>query len=395
MDPDNQKRILYIHDYPHREGGGVEVQTYADAVSLVKLGYLVTIATTRVTSETLSAGGNGRYPAETADGVMLEAISSTEQLRTLLEAADIVHIQATFSLRPGMMSAMRILRAQNKPYFVTLHTTINHIPFSRLATEDPLSREELLRDFAESLQDPLCTVIGVSSCLQDSLDELGVPKKIQVIHNGKEWGAFQPTGKAISPVEITYLGEISWMKGLHVLLGAISMLAKEIPDVRVRLIGDGQNKDDVRALVESLGLAGNFTFAGYVNNADIPDFLMATKTVVVPSLTESWCNVAMEAMAIGTPVVASRTEGLAELAENGKLALLFERGDPEDCARKLKSMLTDEACRKRYAARTIGSKIKRTYSMARRIRALQELYSAYGQQPQVSDSLDQIESAYA
>jgi hypothetical protein len=64
-------------------------------------------------------------------------------------------------------------------------------------------------------------------------------------------------------------------------------------------------------------------------------------------------NIAMEALGLGTPVIASCTEGLIELTQNGEFGLLFDRGNPADFAAKINSMLSDERVRERYARREI------------------------------------------
>jgi glycosyltransferase involved in cell wall biosynthesis len=365
-------RILYIHDYPHREGGGIEVQTYADALELAKRGHTVTIATTRVSSETFSGGSRVAYPVSPVPGVFLDVIDSIAKLEALIARADITHVQATFSLRPATMAAMKILREQKRDYFVALRTTIGHLPFSRLATEDLLVREELLQTFKDNLNDERCHILGVSEVLRESLLALGVLKPMTVVSNGKDWDSFAPKGKNIQPVDITYLGEISWMKGLHVLLGALTMLKKDMPNSTVRFIGNGQNSADVKALASSLDLP--ISFLDYVSNGDIPDYLAATKLVVVPSLTESFCNVAMEALGLGMPIVASATEGLIELTENGKLGLLFERGNAYDCYQKLKLMLTESAIRKKFSNPEIRKTILTKYTIERRIKTLERIY---------------------
>ncbi len=361
--------ILYIHDYPHEEGGGIEVQTYQDAERLVERGHTVTIATTRVTSETFAREGSVTYPHEPIPGLTLDRIDSMKKLEELIEAHDIVHIHATFSLRAGMMSAMKLLHAMRRPYFCTLQTTVGHLPFSRLATEDLLVRDDLLRSFAEYLMSDRCQVIGVSKVCSDSLASLGVEKEIQVVYNAKNWDSFLKT-RELPQVDVTYVGEISWMKGLHVLFGALNLLKKDLPAVKVRIVGNGQNLGEAKALAASLELH-DISFVNYVKNNDIPNFMTATKVMVVPSLTESWCNVAMEALGLGVPIVASGVEGLVELTQNGKLGLLFEKGNSYDCYRKLLAVLAHAV--PQDALKT-AAYIRSQYEMTRRIDTLLKIY---------------------
>lgn len=371
-------KLLYIHDYPHTEGGGVEIQTYQDALALSLRGYDVKIATTRVQSETFSDAAKSSYPQYVNDHFSLEVLDSLDAMNRLLSWADVVHIQATFSLRPATMTALRLLATGNRNFFVSLRTTIGHLPFSNLSVQSPLVKDDLLKTFARCLESPYCHIIGVSNVIQDSLDWLGVSKKMTVVYNAKDWSRFTSDNisHSVSPVDLTYVGEISWMKGFHVLLGSFSLLLRDFPNLKIRIIGGGQNFHDVVAITQSLCLRKNIEFVGYTKNEMIPAYLFSTKILAIPSLTESWCNVAMEALGLGVLVVASKTEGLIELLENGKLGLLFEQGDPFDLYKKIKTALTDRDTFSLYTDSSIAKHIKSTYSLDLRINHLDRLYQS-------------------
>lgn len=371
----SKTKLLFIHDYPLSEGGGVETQTYTDALWLSRRGYDVKLATTRTSSETYVEDSPLGYPRRIHDGFSLEFIDSWPTLHNLLAWADLVNVHATFSLRPGVMAALKLLSRGKRPFVVTLATTINHLPFSRLATVDPLTRQEQLEAFADYLRADHCVVLGVSQVLQESLDALQVAKKIQVIHNAKDWANFANNVESALPqVDLTYVGEVSWMKGLHLLVGILLPLKQDIPSFTARIIGDGQYMSDAKAIISSLCLDRNVALTGYVENGRVAQYLAATRVLVVPSLTESWCNVAMEALGLGVLLVASRTEGLIELTENGALGLLFERGNPCDLYRQLTLALSDSDTRARYTDLRIAQKIRSTYGIEDRINSLDACY---------------------
>ncbi len=355
-------KILFIHDYPFQEGGGIEVQTYLDAIELAKKGHTVTIASTRSTSETY----NGNVPGEAL--VICCYIDSEDQLKRLIISHEIVSVQATFSLRTGMMSALRILNEIGKRHIVCLRTTFKHICFSRLGEIPEQEKAELLQEFSLYLKSDLCSIQAVSSCFRSTLDFLGLSKPYEVIYNAKVWDDFlAEKGAPIEQVDITYIGEISWMKGLHVLLGAIPSVQNRLPGVTLRIIGNGQNKKEIQSLVSCCQFS-NTRFVDYVENGLLSSYLKSTKILVVPSLTEAWCNVAMEALGCGTTVVGADIEGLSELLEQGKLGILFRPGDSIDLSEKIVAALSMEIFPK-----NIGY-IQQKYSMTERIAKLEEFY---------------------
>lgn len=361
-------KILFIHDYPPTEGGGVEVQTYQDARALVEKGCDVAIATTRFVSETVQ-----QTQVSNAEGVRFEHLDSLAKLYALVEWADVVQVNATFSLRPGTMTAMRHLTKVGKRFVVALRTTMGHLPFSALASQSNFAQQALLDDFAAYLNHPNCFVVGPSEAVLDSLKFLGVGKKLHVVHNAKDWSAFSGVDEKVQKVDILYAGEISWMKGLHVLLGAYAIVRENMPNVTLRLVGGGQNYNDVKAILTSLFGTDGWEMIGYVPNKSMSAQLQSTRVLVMPSLTESWGNIGMEAMGLGVPLIASDIEGLRELGEDGAKATLFKRGDPQALANALLQFFNGAPfgeVQKGKLARYIQDK----YSMKHRVESLLETY---------------------
>lgn len=317
-------KILFIHDYPFSEGGGIETQIYMDALFLSKRGHQVTIATTRTSSETYQS-----KKKQTHKDLQLVVIKSEKNLKKLICENEIVSIQATFSLRDGMMNALKILTTLKKKYIVVLRTTLRHIPFSRIARLD--EKELFLQDFSNYLKSDLCLIQTVSNCFDETLQFLGVNKKYTVIHNGKDWNSFiTKSNKPIQNVDITYIGEISWMKGIHTLLAIVPLVLRKYKNVKFRIIGNGQDKQQFLSVLESVLTKKEMRrvlIIDYIENKKIYNYLSKTKIIFIPSLTESWCNVAMEALGSGAYVVASHVEGLIELSQESKNCFLFEQGD--------------------------------------------------------------------
>ncbi len=365
------KNIIFIHDYPLQEGGGVEIQTYNDAVALTQRGFSVCIASSRASSETYQ-GGKSVYPQKTEQGVELDVIDSLQRLRERIMNADIVHIQATFSMRPAMMSAMKICISLQKKYIVTLHTNSSHIPFSVLAQVSAFEKDILLEEFTSLIENDLCTILGVSQSVSQSLAVLGIKKDYEIIYNAKEWSRFVIPKESFDTVDITYVGEVSWMKGMYVFVGALTLLVKDKPNLKVRIIGGGQDKKEIQTLIQSLNLSSNVTFVSYVENKKLPTYLQSTSILVQPSLSETWGNIVMEAIVCGASTVVSDTEGLPELVEEGKIGDVFERGNVYDLYKKLLLRLQNPISESVQEKRS--KYIRDVYSMNTRIQHLVTLY---------------------
>ncbi len=189
------------------------------------------------------------------------------------------------------------------------------------------------------------------------------PAKIRVIPAGVDTERFRPipveTAKAcigIPPERklILYVGRIEPLKGIETLFRAIAILAKETPclcdNICVSIIGgEGEETEAsrsaeeqrLRELREQLELRDLVTFLGSKDQDALPYYYSAAYVVVVPSYYESFGMVAVEAMACGVPVIASKAGGLMYTIQDGLTGLLFPANSPNALAEKL-CLLLDE-----------------------------------------------------
>jgi glycosyltransferase involved in cell wall biosynthesis len=164
------------------------------------------------------------------------------------------------------------------------------------------------------------------------------------------------------------------MKGMHTLISAITILIEQKPDLKVRIIGNGQDKKQVIALVQALGLETHIEFIEYTENKYVYAYLQNTSLLVQPSLSESWGNIVMEALAAKTAVVVSKTEGLVELVEDGKIGDLFEKGNAADLAKKIQDRLDNPLST--AESDRVSAYITNKYSMQNRLEQMKKLYLA-------------------
>jgi glycosyltransferase involved in cell wall biosynthesis len=150
-------------------------------------------------------------------------------------------------------------------------------------------------------------------------------------------------------VVIAYVSRIAPEKNVDYLADALSIVAARRPDARILMVGDGPSRG---ALERRLGPSAHF--AGYRTGQDLADHYAAADIFAFSSLTETFGNVVLEAMASGLPVVALRAGGVGETVRSGETGILVEPSEPPDrLAEALLSVVEspDERTRMAEAAR--------------------------------------------
>lgn len=183
-----------------------------------------------------------------------------------------------------------------------------------------------------------------------ALAERYLPGSYEIIPNGVDLSRFSPD-KAL-PVagrgpEVLFVGRNERRKGAGVLFESFGKVCSEIEGVRLKVVGSGFNASEVARALPA-GLRDRVEVAGFVPNEDLPVHYASADVFCAPAVGgESFGVVLLEAMASGTPVVASDIPGYAGVVEQAGGGLLFRTGDPADLARSLVRLLRDESLRAR------------------------------------------------
>jgi glycosyltransferase involved in cell wall biosynthesis len=191
-------------------------------------------------------------------------------------------------------------------------------------------------------------IVAISDAVGDFLrEEGGLPSdKIVRIYYGIDPAPYRPN--APSPVErddarptIGVIARLAPQKGHRVLLDAIPAIAKQVPNVRVRLIGHEELSTvrELREYAEQRGVADRVSFEGF--RGDVASVLAEIDLFVLPSFWEGFGLVLLEAMAAGRPVVASAVGPIPEVVVDGVTGLLVPPGDPGALAAAIVRLLTD------------------------------------------------------
>jgi len=148
-------------------------------------------------------------------------------------------------------------------------------------------------------------------------------------------------------LNMLFLGRLEKRKGLPYLLQAYAQVKARLPDVRLIIVGpDGGMRAGAEAFVRREGLT-DVVFTGYVSDGDLPRYYRTADIFCAPNTgNESFGIILLEAMAAGTPVVASNIEGFAYVVTHEKEGLLVPPRDAAALADTLVQLLTDADCRR-------------------------------------------------
>ena len=254
------------------------------------------------------------------------------QLRA--DRADLVHVQCVSS---GSWFAYRAARMLGLPVVVTLHGELT-MDADRIYERSPLLRHTLRMLLADA--------DAVTACSQATLTEAeewagrALRDRGRVVHNGVDLDEFAGPESDREPGARPFalaIGRLVRQKGFDVLLDAFAALVAD-PGFEwdVVIAGDGPERGALGAQADRLGVGERVRFAGRTDRAETVDLFRRAEVFVLPSRVEPFGIVNLEAMAAGTPLVASRVGGVPEIVDDGVTGLLVEPGDADDLAAALR-----------------------------------------------------------
>lgn len=306
-------RILFCSYVFPPSVGGIEIVSRILAEQFSRLGSAVTVVTHTPGEET-----HGEYEVVRRP--------SLRRLRRLARNCDVV-FQSNISLKT--LLPLYFLR---KPIVITHHGRIARVDSSR-GWQDYLKRALLSR----------CTNIAISRMVADDL-----PVKSVTIADPFEPGEFADQGNIARDRDIVFLGRLVSDKGCDVAVHALALLKDHGLSPTFSVIGDGPEMSALKQLTVELGLAGQVEFLGTVREGR-GRIVARHKVMVVPSVWEEpFGVVALEGIAAGCAVVATRGGGLPEAV--GPCGVLVPNGDAAALAAALRDVLTDARLREKLTA---------------------------------------------
>jgi sugar transferase (PEP-CTERM/EpsH1 system associated) len=229
-------------------------------------------------------------------------------------------------------------------------------------------------------------VLSVSRRLADRMAETtGVdPSRIQTIQNGVDCERFSPRHRmagrarlALPPetLAIGTAGRLVPVKNQVSLIEAFGRLRAAGVHFRGYIAGDGPLRSELESKITALGLEDHVQLLGHCE--DLQQILAGLDIFVLPSRSEGMSNTILEAMASGTPVVATNVGGAEELVAHEQTGLLVPAEDSAALTRALVRMQTDDG-RRRAMGRAGRMLTETTFSIRRMVREYEHLYAGFG-----------------
>ncbi len=233
-------------------------------------------------------------------------------------------------------------------------------PFTDIAIAVSESTAEFVRD-ARLVRPSRVKVVYLGA----PLEEFSAPRSAEEIARTRH-----SLGVAPSDVVIGSVTRLHDSKGNEYLVEAAAQVARERPQAKFLLFGEGPLRPALEAQAAALGLGDRFVFGGFVK--DVAGVLWAFDISVFPSLWEGTPLTVFEAMAAGRPIVATDADGLLDVLTDGRDALIVPRRDATALARRIIELIDSPDERARLSAEAARTAVE--YDIASFVRKMERLY---------------------
>jgi glycosyltransferase involved in cell wall biosynthesis len=328
-------RILLHCVYYPPEVGGLESHVHQLARGLVERGHQVRVVTSRSLPEVPrdeEMDGvrvhRSWFPMRNPLGWVLHSLGSLPRTRAWARWSDVIHAQAFASIPPCGIAAA----AAHRPLVATLHTSHFLVRAQRPLWKPLLGRLVAWPDH----------VLAASSEIAEVGEGLAPGTRVEALTNGVDTHRFRPVPPLLNEHEIKYSillpRRLFHKNGVTFAVQALPHILAEVPQARLLVVGDGPERPRMEALARELGVTERVHFLGRRPHEEMPGLLASGQVALFPSLMEATSVAALEAMACGRPVVATRVGGLPEIVDES-VGALVPPADPEALARAAVALL--------------------------------------------------------
>lgn len=332
------KIAILTAGFPPMWIGGTEIATYNMAKYLSRTGHEIHVITSLDKGLPREYVDNKfyvhrvrvmRYPILTN---MTFALSSLIKIYEI--NPDILHCQSIFSGIAGF-SIKKVLKIPYIIYGRGSDVNSNWILKNRVS-RITLGNADSIVALSSDMKEKLAKIGGKNICI--------IPNGIDLENYGNQCRNEMRNKMKIRPADkiIIYVGRLHQIKGIEYLIKALEILKVQSFDFKLLVVGYGDRKSELEKMASNLGLEDEIIFVGKVPNSDVPKYLSAADIFVLPSLSEGFPTVILEAMASGLPIIATNVGAATDIIENGKNGFLVEPKDSKEIAHKILSIFGDK-----------------------------------------------------
>jgi D-inositol-3-phosphate glycosyltransferase len=300
--------------------------------------------------------------------------------RTVLESEPVEALHANYWLSGAV--AHQLKHQLDVPMVATFHT-LARVKADAGVDDDPALRARVEQETVR------CSDLVLASTDDERAQLASLygadPDRIEIVPPGVDHTIFAPSDRDKARADLgldsrpvlLFVGRIQPLKGVRLAVRCLAALGH--PDATLLIVGGPSGADGegelarTRALVTELGLDDRVRFVTPQPHARLADFYRAADVCIIPSRTESFGLVALEAAACGTPVVAASVGGLRSLVDDGRTGFLIEGRDPADFATPIAQLLDDPALAaemsahaamdsRRYSWSATAGRLRRSYT---------------------------------
>lgn len=347
------KISIIVFYFPPKWLAGMEIATYNLSKQFARRGHQVEVFTSHdqgLDKRTIEEGfiaNRISWPKVPVIGVLifwLKIIVSIKRFNS-----DVILVQ---DLGIGI-PAIAIKLLYKKPYVIWGRGNDVYIPnyFIRLS-------RKILLDRADA-------ILALTSDMQKKLEKI-TSRNVLVVPNGIELTDLNAhtlgVKNEVDEKQIIFVGSLYLVKGVQYLIRAMEIILNQIPNAQLILVGDGYDRINLEKLTTELQLERCVKFIGRVDHQQVSYHLSLADVFVLPSLSEGFPNVLLEAMAFGLPIVASRIGGIPDIIEDGIHGYLVEPKDVLGIAEKVLKILADESLSRKFSIKNRNEVERYNYS---------------------------------
>ncbi len=299
----------------------------------------------------------------------LKVVTVFQSLRKLLNIIkkEKVHLLHTNSSRSMMYAAL-----------LRLFHHIEIIWHIRIADKDRVF-DRLFEPFANK-------IITNSKAAAQRFSWLKDQNKIVTIYNGLDLKSFDENkdGSKIKKelsikdeaIVIGTIAKLQPKKGIHILLNAAPQIIEQFPSVKFLIVGDAPEAEvsyleQLKSLIKKLNIEKHVILPGFRN--DISHIMKVIDIFVLPSFSESFGRVLMEAMAASKPIIASNVGGIPEVVTDGETGILVPAAEADVLAEKMNLLLKDKNLREKMGNRG-RNRVEELFTIEKNVSSTEKLY---------------------
>ncbi len=272
-----------------------------------------------------------------------------------LAKMDVAHVHHPFA--SGRL-ALRYCQSRKIPIVFTYHTRYDLYAQAYLPHLPEAIPEAFLHAFLPGFCRQCDLVVAPSPSLAKLLRGYGVDAPIEIVPNGVDLSGLRDSGREFQRAALDldahdrvliYVGRLGPEKNLTLLLRAFAGAQAAVENLRLIIVGEGVENDNLRDWCKRGGISEQVRFIGKVAYPAVADYLQLADAFITPSVSEVHPLSIIEGMAVGLPAIGIQSPGVADIVEDGVNGMLC-RNDLTDFTARTVRLLLDDALRARLAA---------------------------------------------